>query len=58
MVAGRAAPDILTWRERMTALFSRFVREETGQGLIEYLLLGTLIAIVVVIGATLMGVNP
>ncbi len=42
----------------MTALFSRFVREETGQGLIEYLLLGTLIAIVVVIGATLMGVNP
>ncbi len=58
MVAGWAAPDTLTWRERMTALFSRFVREETGQGLIEYLLLGTLIVIVVVIGATLMGVNP
>ncbi len=41
----------------MTALFNRFVREETGQDLIEYLLLGTLIAIVVVVGATLMGVN-
>ena len=41
----------------MTALFNRFVREETGQDLIEYLLLGTLIAIVVVVGATLMGAN-
>ncbi len=41
----------------MTALFNRFVREESGQDLIEYLLLGTLIAIVVVVGATLMGAN-
>ncbi len=41
----------------MTALFNRFVREESGQDLIEYLLLATLIAIVVVAGATLLGTN-
>ncbi len=41
----------------MTTLFNRFVREDSGQDLIEYLLLGTLIAIVVVVGATLMGAN-
>ena len=41
----------------MTRLFKRFVREESGQDLIEYLLLGTLIAIVVVAGATTLGVN-
>ena len=41
----------------MQVLFNRFVREDSGQDLIEYLLLGTLIAIVVVVGATLMGVN-
>ena len=41
----------------MQTLFNRFVQEESGQDLIEYLLLGTLIAIVVVVGATLMGVN-
>ena len=34
---------------------NRFVREDSGQDLIEYLLLGTLIAIVVVVGATLLG---
>ncbi len=42
---------------KMNALFNRFVREDSGQDLIEYLLLGTLIAIVVVVGATLLGVN-
>ncbi len=41
----------------MKALFNRFVREESGQDLIEYLLLGTLIAIVVVVGAGAMGVS-
>ena len=41
----------------MTAMFHRFVREESGQDLIEYLLLATFIAIVVVAGATLMGTN-
>ncbi len=39
----------------MTALVYRFVREDSGQDLIEYLLLATFIAIVVVGGATLMG---
>ena len=41
----------------MKALFNRFVREESGQDLIEYLLLGTLIAIVVVVGAGALGVS-
>ena len=41
----------------MTAMFHRFVREESGQDLIEYLLLATFIAIVVVAGATVMGTN-
>ena len=39
----------------MKALFNRFVREESGQDLVEYLLLGTLIGIVVVIGAGNLG---
>ena len=41
----------------MKALFNRFVREESGQDLIEYLLLGTLISIVVVVGAGAMGLS-
>jgi len=41
----------------MEALFKRFVREESGQDLIEYLLLATLISIVVVLGATALGTN-
>ena len=41
----------------MNTLFNRFVREESGQDLIEYLLLGTLIAIVVVVGAGALGVS-
>ncbi len=41
----------------MKALFNRFVREESGQDLIEYLLLGTLISIVVVVGAGALGVS-
>ncbi len=41
----------------MNTLFNRFVREQSGQDLIEYLLLGTLIAIVVVVGAGAMGVS-
>ena len=39
----------------MLTLANRFVRDESGQDLIEYLLLGTLIAIVVVVGAGAMG---
>jgi pilus assembly protein Flp/PilA len=42
---------------KMKALFTRFVREESGQDLIEYLLLATLIAIVVVGGAGALGTN-
>ncbi len=41
----------------MTAVFHRFVREDSGQDLIEYLLLATFIAIVVVAGATVLGTN-
>jgi Flp pilus assembly pilin Flp len=41
----------------MKALFNRFVREESGQDLVEYLLLTTLIAIVVVAGASALGVS-
>ncbi len=41
----------------MTALVYRFVREDSGQDLIEYLLLATFIAIVVVVGATALGTN-
>ena len=39
----------------MLTLVNRFVREDSGQDLIEYLLLGTLIAIVVVTGAGFLG---
>jgi Flp pilus assembly pilin Flp len=45
------------WRRPMTDLFNRFVHEESGQDLIEYLLLGTLIAIVVVGGAGALGLS-
>ena len=41
----------------MATLLKRYVREESGQDLIEYLLLGTLIGVVVVAGASLLGVN-
>jgi pilus assembly protein Flp/PilA len=41
----------------MKTLIARFVREDQGQDLIEYVLLGSLIAIVVVVGATALGTN-
>ena len=41
----------------MKALFNRFVHEESGQDLVEYLLITTLIGIVVVTGASALGVN-
>lgn len=41
----------------MKQLIKRFVREDDGQDLIEYILLGSLIAIVVVGGASALGTN-
>ena len=41
----------------MKQLLARFVREEEGQDLIEYALLVTFIAIVVVAGATQLGLD-
>ena len=43
--------------EALVALFRRLAREESGQDLIEYLLLATLVAIVVVVGAGNLGTN-
>jgi pilus assembly protein Flp/PilA len=37
--------------------FTRFVRDEQGQDLIEYALLATFIALVVIVGATALGVS-
>jgi pilus assembly protein Flp/PilA len=39
----------------MKNLFNRFVREEAGQDLIEYVLLGALVSSVVIVGATNLG---
>jgi Flp pilus assembly pilin Flp len=39
----------------MKNLFKLFVREEAGQDLIEYVLLGALVSSVVIIGATNLG---
>ena len=39
----------------MKNLFNRFVREEAGQDLIEYVLLGSLIAAVCVLGVGALG---
>lgn len=36
-------------------MFSRFIRDDQGQDLIEYLLLGSFIAIVALVGATNLG---
>lgn len=41
----------------MSALFRRFVREDEGQDLVEYVMLLALIAIVAVAGATTLGLN-
>lgn len=38
-------------------LFNRFVRNEEGQDLIEYALLGSFVALVVLVGATALGTN-
>ena len=42
---------------RYSSVFDRWLRETDGQDLIEYLLLGTFIAIVVVAGASSLGVS-
>jgi pilus assembly protein Flp/PilA len=41
----------------MKALVLRLVREDEGQDLIEYVLIGTLVSIAVVAGATALGTN-
>jgi pilus assembly protein Flp/PilA len=41
----------------MKALVLRLVRNDEGQDLIEYVLIGTLVSIAVVVGATALGTN-
>ena len=41
----------------MKALLLRLVRNDEGQDLIEYVLIGTLVSIAVVLGATALGTN-
>jgi pilus assembly protein Flp/PilA len=41
----------------MKALVLRLVRDDEGQDLIEYVLIGTLVSIAVVAGATALGTN-
>lgn len=41
----------------MKALVVRLVRNDEGQDLIEYVLIGTLVSIAVVLGAGLLGTN-
>jgi pilus assembly protein Flp/PilA len=41
----------------MKQLVIRFVRNDEGQDLIEYVLIGTLVSIAVVVGAGLLGTN-
>jgi pilus assembly protein Flp/PilA len=41
----------------MKQLIVRFVRNDEGQDLIEYVLIGTLVSIAVVLGATALGTN-
>jgi len=41
----------------MKALVLRLVRNDEGQDLIEYVLIGTLVSIAVVLGATALGTN-
>jgi Flp pilus assembly pilin Flp len=38
-------------------MLARFLRDDSGQDLIEYLLLGSFIAIVALVGATALGTN-
>ena len=41
----------------MKAVLLRLVRNDEGQDLIEYVLIGTLVSIAVVLGATALGTN-
>ena len=41
----------------MKALFNRFVREEAGQDLIEYVLIATFVSVGALAGATALGTN-
>ena len=38
-------------------MFTRFIRDDQGQDLIEYALLGSFVAIVALVGATALGTN-
>jgi Flp pilus assembly pilin Flp len=38
-------------------MFARFIRDDQGQDLIEYALLGSFVAIVALVGATALGTN-
>lgn len=38
-------------------MFARFIRDDRGQDLIEYALLGSFVAIVALVGATALGTN-
>jgi pilus assembly protein Flp/PilA len=52
-----SSPRLFVEESQMKQLITRFVREEEGQDLIEYALLATFVALVVVAGATLLGTN-
>jgi Flp pilus assembly pilin Flp len=60
--SGQASPALLasalmTTLDREINMFARFIRDDSGQDLIEYLLLGSFIAIVALVGATALGTN-
>ena len=38
-------------------MLARFIRDDQGQDLIEYLLLGSFVAVAALVGATLLGTN-
>jgi Flp pilus assembly pilin Flp len=49
--------DAQTRRHGMRDLFARLVREDEGQDLIEYVLLGSVVSIGALTGASLLGTN-
>jgi pilus assembly protein Flp/PilA len=59
MSVHHAFHTVLTFLEttHMQNLIVRFVRDDEGQDLIEYVLLGSFIALVVIGGATALGTN-
>jgi Flp pilus assembly pilin Flp len=55
--SGAKAPRISPEKSHMKNLFVRFVREEEGQDIIEYALLGAFISIVATLAITAIGVD-